>query len=130
MRRRWHLQLAPDLPFDLALKAGASDCRLDLRDLQIKRLRLDAGASSLHVTLPASAGMTEVRCSSGAASLVIRVPGGVAARIRTKGGLSSTSVDRRRFPRQGTTYQSPDYDTATNRVDIQLQIGVGSVDIH
>ncbi|MBN1249839.1 MAG: hypothetical protein JXC32_19410 [Anaerolineae bacterium] len=127
--RRWHVRLSPDVPLALSVKTGASDCRLNLRELQVRHLRIDSGASSLEVTLPARAGMTEVRGSSGAASVVLRVPEGVAARIRTSGGLSSTSVDRRRFPRQGGAYQSPDYETAENRVDIQLQIGVGSIEV-
>jgi hypothetical protein len=32
-------------------------------------------------------------------------------------------------PRTGDTYQSPEYDTATNRVDLYVETGVGSVDV-
>ena len=73
--------------------------------------------------------MTNVRVESGAASVSIRVPEGVAARIQTKGGLSTIQVDTRRFPQAGDVYQSADYETATNKVDIDVQMGVGSVNI-
>jgi hypothetical protein len=39
------------------------------------------------------------------------------------------NVDRSRFPQNGNIYQSPDYATAANRLDIQVETGVGSVDI-
>jgi hypothetical protein len=53
----------------------------------------------------------------------------VAARIRTGGGLTATSVDQSRFPRAGKVYQSPDYDTAQNRADIKIEMGAGSISV-
>jgi hypothetical protein len=128
-RRRWQVQLTAETPLSLTVKTGASDTRLDLEELQLTRLHIDSGASSTHVTLPAHAGYTEVTGSSGAASLSLRVPEGVAARIRAEGGLSSITVDRERFPRQAGIYESPDYAAAEHKVDIRLEIGVGSIDI-
>ncbi len=128
-RRRWTLRLTDRVPLQLVVKTGASDCHLDLQALKVTRLRLDTGASSTDVTLPAHAGYTEVNGSSGAASVVFRVPEGVAARIRTHGGLASTTVNRRRFPRVGSAYESPDYETAENRIDLQFEMGLGSVDV-
>jgi hypothetical protein len=81
------------------------------------------------LTLPENAGSTRVKIESGAASLEIQVPSGVAARIRSSGGLSSFSVDKDRFPRVGDIYQSPDFDVAQNKVELNVQMGVGSVSI-
>ena len=77
--------------------------------------------------LPARAGFTRVVVSGGMTSLRLHVPEGVAARIRASCGLVSITVDRKRFPRTGGVYQSPDYETAQNRVDIRLDTGLGSV---
>ena len=71
--------------------------------------------------------MTVVRTEHGAASLTLEVPAGVAARIRTKITLGSTQVDEARFPRSASGYESPDYGTAGNRVDIDASGGVGSL---
>jgi hypothetical protein len=101
-----------------------------LSDLQVKELTLKSGASSTNLTLPASAGMTHARVSSGAASVNISVPQGVAARIRWHGGLSTVSVNQARFQRSGDSYQSPDYDTAANNVDLDVEMGVGSVTVN
>jgi hypothetical protein len=61
--------------------------------------------------------------------VTVRVPSGVAARIRIRGGLAGIKVDQNRFPRMGDTYQSADYDTAPNKVDVDIETGVGSVEI-
>ena len=129
IRRRWTVRLTDQVPLELVVKTGASDCHLDLEALRVTRLHLESGASSTEVTLPARAGHTEVSGSSGAASVVFRVPEGVAARIHTHGGLASFTVNHRRFPREGGVYQSPDYETADNRIDLQFEMGLGSVDV-
>jgi hypothetical protein len=41
--------------------------------------------------------------------------------------LGSTQIDEARFPRIGDIYQSLDYATAENRVDMDIQAGVGSL---
>ena len=40
--------------------------------------------------------------------------------------IGSTNVDQARFPASAGGYESPDYATAANRVDIDVQGGVGS----
>jgi hypothetical protein len=58
---------------------------------------------------------------------VFEVPGSVAARIRSRVALGSSQIDEARFPRLGDVSQSADYGTSENRVDIDVQGGVGSV---
>jgi hypothetical protein len=125
----WTFGLSPNLPLQIEIDGGASDNVLDLRKLNVKRLDIDTGASSTKVTLPENAGQTAVDVDSGASSLDLIVPAGVAADIRVDSGLSSISIDETRFPRNGKHYTSPDYATATNRVDISIDTGVSSVTI-
>lgn len=125
----WSLALASDTPLSLDLDMGANDARLDLSDINVSELRLKSGANSTNVILPANAGFTRADFETGVASVRIKIPSGVAARIRARGGLSSINVDRARFPRMGDVYQSADYDTATNKVEIDVETGVGSVEI-
>lgn len=125
----WAFGLNPEVPLALRLETGAGEANVDLTDLQVTDLRLQTGASSTRLALPAQAGHTRVRIEGGAASISVRVPTGVAARIETSGGLASFSVNRDRFPRQGGVYQSPDYDTAENKIDLRVDIGAGSISI-
>jgi len=126
-RSDWDVGLTGEVPLDLRLEAGASRTTLDLRSLQVRSLELQTGASETRVVLPAAAGATQVRAEAGAASLTIEIPTGVAARIRTRMALGNSAIDEGRFPRVGDLYQSIDYGTSANRVDLDIQGGVGSV---
>ena len=121
------LSRLPDYAFDL--NTGAADVELDLRDFKASRVDLDIGASSVNITLPGGGGTTEVRVNGGASSVKLTVPAGVAARVRSQSGLSSLSVDMTRFPKSGDYYVSPDYNTAANRVDIELHTGASSISV-
>lgn len=125
----WSFGINNTVALSLSLNTGAADAELDLRDLHVNEVRLQTGASSTVMMLPANAGQTNVSVEAGAASVRLVIPDGVAARIRNRSGLSSLSVDRSRFQRKGDVYQSEDYDSATNRVDVNIQTGVGSVEV-
>jgi hypothetical protein len=123
----WVVGVTGEVPLDLRVDAGASRADLDLGDVAVRRFDLHTGASETRVRLPRAAGRTEVHAETGAASLVLEVPLGVAARIRSRMALGSSQVDESRFARTGDGYASVDYETATNRVDIDVQGGVGSL---
>lgn len=126
----WSFRLNREIPLSLEMDTGANDAIINLGDLRVGDVYVKSGASSTNLTLPSSAGNTRVRVETGVSSFNIHVPEEVAARIRVRGGLSSLSVDQRRFPKVADGYQSPDYETAQNRADIDVQLGVGSVSIH
>lgn len=125
----WTFGLNGEIPLTIQFDTGAGEARLDLTDLRVTDLKVQTGASSTDLTLPANAGHTRAKIDAGAASITVRIPTGVAARIRAGGGLASVSVDRNRFPRQGGVYESPDYETASNKVDLRIDTGVGSISV-
>ena len=127
--RDWQVRLNGGIPLALDLRTGATDAHLDLTDLRVTELQLKTGASSTDLTLPANAGLTRVDIEAGAAAVVIRVPSSVAARLRLRGGMAAFAVDERRFPRQGDVYQSADYDSAPNKVELEAKAGAGSIDV-
>ncbi len=127
--RDWQVRLNGGLPLALDLRMGASDTRLDLSDARIMELTIKTGASATDVTLPANAGLTRVKIEAGAASVILRVPPGVAARLNMVAGLGSVQVDTARFPRQGGYYQSPDFDSAPNKIEVEAKTGAGSIEV-
>jgi len=127
----WTLSLSRDIPIELEFETGAGEAKFDLTDLMVSEVRLKSGASSTTIDLPASAGHTRVFVEAGAAAVNLNVPQGVAARIRSQSGLASIEVDANRFPSAGTNlYQSNDFDTAVNKIEMDIQMGVGSVKIY
>jgi len=125
----WRIGVTGEVPLDLRIDSGAARGRYDLGDTLLRSLTIKTGASDTRVTLPRAAGETRVRAESGAASLTFEVPQGVAARVRGSMALGSTRVDQSRFPRSGAGWESPDYDQAQNRVEIEVSGGVGSVEV-
>jgi hypothetical protein len=127
--RIWDLGITSQIPIDLRLDTGANQSVVDLSALRIRRLDFNTGASDTKIRLPAS-GETIANIHCGLASVVVEVPQGVAARIRGKVWLGGTQVDETRFHRLASgEWMSPDYATATNRVDITVDGGFGSARI-
>jgi hypothetical protein len=125
----WRFQLTQEIPLTLHVEAGASSLDIDLKDVLATHVELTTGASSSNITVPAR-GISLVDVEAGAASVNIRVPEITAARIRVEEGVNSVSVDTDRFPRLGSgLYKSSGYDTATDRADINIEAGLGSVTV-
>lgn len=125
----WDVHLNSAVPLDLAVDTGASRTSLDLTDVQVGRLDLHTGASTVDVTLPAHAGLTEAHIEGGVATVNVHVPDGVAARIHGNIGLGGLSVDETRFTKHDGAFESPDFATALNRVVIGVQGGLGAVTV-
>lgn len=127
--REWDIRFNRAIPISLKMDTGAMESLLDLSELLVLELDLSSGASSTDLTLPAHAGYTRAKISGGAASFKIRLPPGVAASIRYDGGLTSLNVDTGRFPRSAGLYQSPDFATAENKVELFIDVGAASVEV-
>ncbi len=126
---RWAVDLARGIPMTIDIDMAASDLDLDLRHLDVTELTLDVDAGNYKMVLPASAGFTEVRIDANVGNVEITIPEGVAARISVDSNLSLLQIDRGRFPREGGYYQSPDYASAENRVQIDITSDVGRLRI-
>lgn len=125
----WRFQLTQEIPSTLTVEAGASAVDINLRDVPVTRVELKTGASSTRVIVPAH-GVSLLDIDAGAASLNVRVPENTAARIRIKDGVGSANVDTNRFPRLNSGfYQSSGYEAATDRADIDIEAGLGSVTV-
>jgi len=124
----WRFQVVRDLPVLLSVDAGASSINIDLRDVLAKHLAVKTGASSVNVTMPAH-GACLFDLNGGATSVNIVIPEATAARIRVD-GVTSMDVDTNRFPRLGQDlYQSPDFEAAGDRAEINITSGLGKVSV-
>ena len=128
---RWDARLTGDIPLKLRFQMGACQADLDLSDLKVTDLAVETGASDTRIRMPRQAGLTRARVKAGAASVKISVPEGVAARITSAVALGTFDVDTRRFPRSvaASGYESPDYATAADKIDLSVEGGVGSVTV-
>ena len=120
----------PPVATSISLQAGASRLDVDLTDLQVTRFSFEGGASNLNLTLPARVESTLVEIHAGAAGIDLRLPDGVAMRLRAR-SVGSLDVDEKRFPRRDAgLYESPDYGSAKFRADVSLDGGSTSIHVH
>jgi hypothetical protein len=127
----WTFGLGDQVPLEMDLEIVSSQATLDFVALQLTELNIKTRTSSVLVTLPADAGQTAVNVEAKSASLIIRVPADVAALIRTSKADTLAEIDSQRFPmiEKGLEYRSSNYETASNRVDIRLDVTLSSVEI-
>jgi len=125
----WRYQITQAVPVTLKIDAGASKLDIDLRDVLASHIELETGASSVNMTLPAR-GASILDVEAGAASIKIRVPDSIVARIQVEEGATALNVDTTRFPRLDSgLYQSANFDSATDRTEINIESGLGSITI-
>jgi hypothetical protein len=124
---KWHLRLSPKVGFSLDVDVGAGEATIDLTGLDIRDLTVDAGAGQTTVIFP-DEGDFSATVDSGVGGLVLEIPEEMAARIRVDRGLSALDISRR-FEKDGDVYLTDDWKTNENRIDLDVDIGVGVVTI-
>lgn len=127
-RYDWDMRLNANIPTALTLQMGANKAEVDLHDLRLTSLKVETGASETRIRLPAQ-GRLRADFNLGAAALKLTVPEGVSARIRATVGAASLSVDTSRFPRTGDVYQSPDFETAANAIEMKIDAGAAEIKV-
>ncbi|MSQ21965.1 MAG: hypothetical protein EXR53_01480 [Dehalococcoidia bacterium] len=125
----WKLALSQTTKLTMDLDVGAADAKLDLRELKLSELNVNAGAANVEIVMPASAGNVVASINAGAADITLVIPQGVSAKIKKRTGVSSFAIDAGRFPLSGDVYVSPDFEAAKNRVTINLEIGAANVTV-
>ena len=128
INRKLDVKIARDVEIDLLIQSGAGDINIDLERLRVTNLDMEAGAVSAELVTPATAGFTDATIGIGAASLEVTVPEDVAARIRVDAGMSSVDIDDR-FPKVNGVHESPGYDTAAHRLNLEVVGGAASIEV-
>jgi hypothetical protein len=123
----WDLRLNPDVPTHLQIDAGAGVTTLDLARLRLTRLTVNTGVGQTTIMLPRQ-GRLEARINGGIGQTTITIPAGIAARIEANTGIGQVHVNGN-FERQDRYYTSPGYATADQRIDINVDGGIGGITI-
>ena len=123
----WDLQLNRTIPTELAIDTGIGAADLDLELLQLTGLEINAGIGKVEITLPNS-GDFEATIDGGVGEIIVLIPDTLAAQITANAGIGRTQVEGN-YINNGETYSSPDFDSATNRVILEVDGGVGSITI-
>ncbi len=123
----WDLRLSPEVPLRLNINTGVGESTLDMERLNLTELDLHAGIGKVTLTLPAH-GQMQTTINGGIGEVVVRIPAAMAARVHATAGLGNSQVAGN-YQRQGDVYVSPGYDTAENRVDLEVKGGIGKITV-
>lgn len=114
--------------WDIEVEMGAGEAIFDLQAYKVRNLKFEGGAASFEAKIGSRLPLIDVVVKTGVASVEIEVPEASACRIVVDSGLSSK--DFTGFVKQADgTYQTPNYDTAANKVHINLKGGLSSFEV-
>lgn len=121
------LELAGDVPWTIDVNTGATDLTMDLEQVILQRLDLDAGASSVDITVgPDVADGATILIEGGAGSYKLRFPESLDVTVTTDTGLSSVNVDDRFDETGDDTWQ---YDGGGAQITLEVRAGVSSIEV-
>jgi hypothetical protein len=149
----WQIHLNPTVQSDITAHSGGGNVKLNLTGMAVTHVSADTGGGNMDVVLPENAanlsvsaktgagnvtveigsgttGSNTVNANSGAGNVVVRVPSGMAARIYAASGMGKGILDPRFSKIDKNTYQSPEYDSASNKVEITVKSGAGNVSVN
>lgn len=125
----WEVNFSRKIPLTIEIDSAVGNLNLDFSDLQLTELLMDVDAGNYVVKMPASAGDTRAKIKANVANLQLTIPSGVALNLKADVNLSAFDIDQNRFPGAGRYYASPDFDTAKNRIRLELDGNLGRVEI-
>jgi DNA-binding MarR family transcriptional regulator len=125
------IKLNAAVPWEVEVRGGAYKVEADLSGLKLTSFVSTRGFSEVDLTLPKPSGVVPVRVSGGASKLNIRRPTGVEAHLSVKGGASKLTFDEQSFDAVGgkLRLQSPDYDSVSDRYEIEVSGGASDVTV-
>lgn len=146
----WKIHCNPAVSTDLTAHSDGGNLRLDLAGMFVRSVDAETGGGNIDLIMPEDgadltlvvktgagnvtidlgrrmAGKNTIDAGSGAGNVKITIPRGILARIHAVSGLGGTSVDPA-YPRtEKDTYQSPGFDSAVDRIEIDAKSGAGVV---
>jgi hypothetical protein len=114
--------------WNLDLDIGAASINMDMKDYRVDTITINAGASSIDLTLGNKNPVTVVNFDAGASSLNIRVPKDVACQVKSESFLVSRDFEG--FHKTGSgLYQSDNFSSGKNKIYIDIETAVSSISI-
>lgn len=123
----WQVHLNPTIVMDIAAYSGGGNVWLDLTGLSATRIMAETGGGNMELILPDHLVDVHVILKSGAGNVTVHIPGGISAKIHATTGLGKVIMDGRFNQIDKSTYQSPDYDNAIEKIEISASSGAGNV---
>jgi hypothetical protein len=146
----WQIHLNPTVASDITAHTNGGNVKLKLAGMTVTRVLAETGGGNVDMGLPENAanlctaartgggnisvevgsgttGSNIINAKSGAGNVEVHIPSGVAARIHATTGLGKVIMDPQFRKTDDNTYQSSDFESAANKVEIIANSGAGNV---
>lgn len=123
-----YINLGDQLIWEINLSTGASDSKLDMRELIVSQISVDMGAGSAELNIGSKSPLTNVNIDGGASDIRIIVPKDSGIDVETDSGLSSNNFDSVNLSPIGEgKYVSDGYSAAANKIKITISTGMSNI---
>lgn len=129
-KNKLDIKLNKQVAWDLKMDLGASNGNLDLSNLRLNSLEVDAGAVNYNIKLGGNVPVTDVKLSSGASNFEFDIPSDVGVKVKLDGALNNTNFAELGWSKNGSYYQSPNYKDAKSKININADIGVSKLKVN
>ncbi len=127
-RNRTAIELNKNPSWILDFNLGASAMDFDLTPFNISILNIEMGAASLELKLGVPKTETKIIIDAGASSMSISIPESVGSEIDSDISLSSKKFSGFNKIKSGL-YRTPNFDETTKRIYFKIESGVSSIKI-
>lgn len=128
VKHKVNISLNTKPEWELYFDIGAAAIDMDLTPYKIQKVDIDMGAASLKVKLGDINKETKFYLDAGASSIEISVPENSGCEIRTDVSLSSKDFDR--FNKiDSDIYRTDNFDKAEKKIFIYINSGVSSINV-
>jgi hypothetical protein len=126
----WTVSLVKGLPWSFTLHSDAGHFNLNLRDLTVTALDLQSGVGDVEVTLPAL-GQGEMALRLGLGDLTVRVPDGMAVKIKLAAGpLTRIRLDDQRFIQtHSSEWVTPNFSASPQQFTLSIALTAGDLQV-
>jgi hypothetical protein len=110
------------------LEVGAASVKFDLSPFKVQKVNLESGAASLNLRLGDKYPETKVNIEAGASKIVIELPEATGCDLEVSALFSGKKIEGFEKIDHGH-YQTPNFNTAANKVYLEMNAAVSSYSI-
>lgn len=122
------LKLSRLIPIFLSLKANAGVFDINLENLSVSQLEIETGTSKVSINFSKTAS-TKVFIKSAASQIVLTIPTEVQTQIKLDSVVENTKIDQNRFRKENGTYTTANFQTVTQKLQIEIIGSASSVEV-
>lgn len=121
--------LNSSIPWDLVIDTGATEADLDFSGIILKNLELNSGAGDIDIQVGKVDRKANIVADVKASDFRVVIPEETGFRAVIKGSIHDIGIEGNNYTKVGNVYTSDNYQTAAQKVDLNLDVAVGDIQI-